>query len=197
VSHRIEHIRGPHEGRGRCGPDEVRCTHGGFGHGRGMFGPHGHGFGPSRRTRRGDIRAAVLSVLAEEPMHGYQIMQQLEERSGGLWRPSPGSIYPTLQLLEDQGLVRSETVEGRRVFSLTDEGKAEAAASKERSAAPPWAADAEGADEPRFKLRQAFFQLGAATRQIGMTGSQEQVEKALQILADARRKLYGLLAEGE
>jgi DNA-binding PadR family transcriptional regulator len=189
-----------HQGEGCCGPQGhpghhgMRFAHGHFG--PGMFGPP-HGWGPGRRTRRGDVRAAVLGVLAEQPMHGYQIIQQLEERSGGMWRPSAGSVYPTLQLLEDQGLVKSEEVEGRRVYALTEAGRAEAEANKERPAGPPWAAWAGEGDEPRFKLRQAVIQLVHAARQIGMSGSAEQVEKALEILAEARRKLYGLLAEGE
>jgi len=177
----------------------MRFAHGHFGPGMfgpGMFGPP-HGWGSGRRTRRGDVRAAVLGLLVEQPMHGYQIIQQLEERSGGMWRPSPGSVYPTLQMLEDQGLVKSEDVEGRRVYSLTDAGRAEAEANKERLVGPPWAAWAGESDDPRFKLRQAFVQLAHAARQIGMSGSAAQVETALEILTEARRKLYGLLAEGE
>ena len=162
------------------------------------FGPHGgHPFAHWSRARRGNVRAAVLAVLAEQPMHGYQIMQQLEERSGGHWRPSPGSVYPTLQLLEDQGLVKGEDVEGKRVFSLTDEGRAEAEANKERCDVPPWAASEHGAEGPRGKLRQAVFQLGAAVRQVAVAGSPEHVDKALEILAEARRRIYALLAESE
>ena len=105
------------EHQGRCGgPARFK-----FGP-HGPHGPHGHGRGPWSRARRGNVRAAILSVLAEEPMHGYQIMQRLEERSGGMWRPSPGSVYPTLQLLEDQGFIKGEELEGRRVFSLTEAG---------------------------------------------------------------------------
>jgi DNA-binding PadR family transcriptional regulator len=77
-------------------------------------------------VRRGDVRTAILAVLKDEPMHGYQVIRVLEERSGGHWRPSAGSIYPTLQQLEDEGLVRSEEVDGRRTYRLTDEGHAEA-----------------------------------------------------------------------
>ena len=162
-------------------------------------GPHGHwgprGFGPHGRARRGNVRAAVLAVLAEQPMHGYEVMQQLESRSGGMWRPSPGSVYPTLQLLEDQGLVRSEEVDGRRVFSLTDEGKAEAETITQQG--PPWATSESGPGGARFKLRGAAMQLMAAVRQVGMAGSQEQIDKTLEILSDARKRIYGLLAESE
>lgn len=161
----------------------------------GVWGSRGWG---RPRRRRGDVRAGVLGMLAEQPMHGYQIIQQLEERSGGVWRPSAGSVYPMLQLLEDQGLVRSEEIEGRRVYSLTGAGRAEAEAAKERNAGvPPWADRGSAGDDPRARFSRVFFQLGAAVRQIALSGSEEQNEKALQILAEARRKLYGLLADDE
>jgi DNA-binding PadR family transcriptional regulator len=191
-----------------CGPHGARRSHGhgpaGWGPGAFMFGPHGphgqhgrSGFGPGGRNRRGMMRYLVLEALAAEPMHGYQIIQHLEERSGGMWRPSPGSVYPTLQLLEDQGLVKSEEVEGRRVYSITDEGRAEAEAGKTSAADSPWAWFAEKAKDPRVKLGQATLQLGDAARQVGMSGTAEQVDKALEVLAEARRKLYQLLADGE
>jgi DNA-binding PadR family transcriptional regulator len=181
------------EGRGPGGPGP-RGYGGPGSHGHGGHGPHGHG--PWSRARRGNVRAAILSVLAEEPMHGYQIMQQLEERSGGMWRPSPGSVYPTLQLLEDQGFVKGEEVEGRRVFALTEAGKAEAEASRERHGAP-WESSEHGDQGPRFKLRKAVFQIGAAVKQIGTTGSSEQVDTTLEILAETRKRIYSLLAEGD
>jgi DNA-binding PadR family transcriptional regulator len=174
-----------------CGPHGYRHRHG---HG----GPHGMGhFGPFGRAKRGNVRAAVLAVLAEQPMHGYEIMQQLEERSGGMWRPSPGSVYPTLQLLEDQGLIKGEDVEGKRIFSLTDAGRTEAEASAERLGTPPWTASGHGPEGPRHKLRQAVFQLGAAVKQVGMSGSDEQIAETLAILAEARKRIYGMLAEAE
>lgn len=172
----------------------------GGGKGRG-HGPHGHGFGPGfgrgsrSRARRGDVRAAILLALAEESAHGYQIMQRLEERSGGAWRPSPGSVYPTLQLLEDQGLVTGEETEGRRVFSLTEAGAAEAASIRERVGDAPWGA--EGEQDPRFALRQAVFALGGAARQVAVAGSADDVQKTLELLREARRSIYALLAEVE
>src|SRR6266567_4286449 len=93
---------------------------GGFGGWGGPFGPGGFGRGP--KVGRGDVRAAILVLLTEGPMHGYQVIHELTDRSGGMWRPSPGSVYPTLQLLEDEGLVRSEEVEGKRIFQLTEAG---------------------------------------------------------------------------
>jgi len=167
---------------------EQRCK---FSHG-----PHGHGRGPWSRARRGHVRAAILSVLGDGPMHGYQIMQRLEERSGGMWRPSPGSVYPTLQMLEDEGLVKGEEVDGKRVFSLTEAGVKAAAESKERHGTP-WEHEEGEETSPRFRLRRSVFQLGAAVRQVGTTGSAAQVEQTLEILAEARKRIYTLLADGE
>ncbi|MBE0528878.1 MAG: PadR family transcriptional regulator [Thermoleophilia bacterium] len=179
--------RGPGRGGGRGQSS-------GFGHGHGHG--HGHGKGPWSRARRGDVRAAILLALADEPMHGYQIMQRLEERSGGAWRPSPGSVYPTLQLLEDQGLIKGEEAEGRRVFSLTEAGVEEARVLKERLGDSPWGAEG-GEQDPRFALRQAVFQLGAAVKQVGTAGSADDVQKALAILREARKSMYALLADAE
>ena len=182
------------KGRGESGRGH---GHGpGFGPGSGPgFGHRGPGRGPWARARRGDVRAAILLALADEPMHGYQIMQQLEERSGGAWRPSPGSVYPTLQLLEDQGLIKGEETEGKRVFSLTDAGATEAAAVKERLGDTPFGA--EGEKDPRFALYQAVMSLHGATRQVGTTGSADDVQKALAIVREARKRIYELLAEAD
>jgi DNA-binding PadR family transcriptional regulator len=188
------------EGGRRCGPRSWQRSFS-FAH-RGPFGPHGHhghhgwGFGSFTRAKRGDVRAAILTVLAERPMHGYEIMQQLQERSSGFWRPSAGSIYPTLQLLEDQGLVTGEDVEGKRVYSLTEAGRTEAEAAQQRAEAPPWGGWGD-ADDPRFKLGQAGFGLAAAVKQVLTSGSPEQVDQALAVLNDARKRIYALLAEGE
>ena len=95
--------------------------------------------------RRGQIRTALLAVLVEEPGHGYDVMQKLEDKTGGAWRPSPGSVYPTLQLLEDEGLVRSSERDGKRVFEITDAGRAEADARVAEAGGPPWDVAAEGA----------------------------------------------------
>src|SRR4029077_4932729 len=113
-----------HSGSGGCGmgAHRSRHRHGGFGYGRG-FGPGAGPYWRARKARRGDIRTAALLLLAEEPRNGYQIMQEVEERSGGAWRPSPGSVYPALSQLEDEGLIRSEEHDGRKVFALTDAGR--------------------------------------------------------------------------
>jgi DNA-binding PadR family transcriptional regulator len=141
------------------------------------------------------VRVAVLLALADEPMHGYQIMQRLEERSGGAWRPSPGSVYPTLQLLEDQGLVKGAESEGRRVFSLTESGDAEVAELKERIGDTPWGEGA--ATDPRFALRQAAASLAGAVKQVAVSGTADDAQQALVILREARKQIYALLAEAE
>ena len=164
--------RGRGGGRGRGRDDAF-----GFGGGRhGAFGP-GFGapmFGRGPKVGRGDVRAAILALLAEEPMHGYQIITELTERSGGVWRPSPGSVYPTLQAMEDQGLVTADKSEGRRVFSLTDEGRAVAEAAGDGPA--PWEEAARGADRSLVDLRGLMVEVGAAIMQVGRAGSDEQVE---------------------
>jgi DNA-binding PadR family transcriptional regulator len=162
------------------------------------YGPVGHRRlrrrGRFGRARRGDVRAGILALLAEEPMHGYQIIQELESRSDGRWRPSPGSVYPTLQLLEDEGLVGQQEADGRRVYTLTEEGRQLAADLLERAGRPPWDLAAEG-DETALRLHRAAFQVEAAAAQAIHAGSREQVEQAIEVLADARRRIYAILAE--
>lgn len=162
----------------------------GRGPGFGPGGPRGRGH-RGHRARRGDVRMAILALLSEKPMHGYEMIQELEEKTGGRWRPSAGSIYPTLQLLEDEGLVRSEEVDGKKVFSLTGEGTEKVA--ERGDSKPPW--EQEGEDSDRHKLRNEAFRLRGALMQIGQAGDEEQVQKALEILTDTRKRLYGLLAE--
>ena len=132
-----------HHSEGPC--EQGRGSRGGHGHRgfRGPFGPHGHGGGfggfggpGGGRARRGDVRTAVLRLLGEQPMHGYQIIQELSSRSGGAWTPSAGSVYPTLQLLADEGLVTSEETGGKKIFSLTEAGIAAVAETADQPA--PW-----------------------------------------------------------
>ena len=182
--------RGGGRGRGRgdgFGPGGGR--HGGFGPG---FGPAMFGRGPKRG--RGDVRAAILALLGEEPMHGYQIITELTERSGGVWRPSPGSVYPTLQAMEDQGLLTADKSEGRRVFSLTAEGRSEAEAAGDGP--KPWERAARGADRSLVDLRGLMVEVAAATMQVGRAGSESQVKAVGEILADTRRRIYLVLADG-
>lgn len=155
------------------------------------FGPGGPRFG-GRRAARGDIRAAVLALLAEGPMHGYQIIQELSDRTQGAWRPSPGSVYPTLQQLADEELARETTSDtGKRVYELTDAGREAAAASP-----APWEALLAEDDDPLVALRDLVGQVMAASRQVAGAGSPEQIEAAQGILRDARKQLYRLLADG-
>lgn len=164
-------------------------------------GPGGPGGPPWARrgpkARRGDIRAAILSVLSDQPMNGYQLIQEIAERSGGVWKPSPGSIYPTLQQLEDEGLVRADTDGGRRIFRLTDEGERYVAEHAEEMAAPWQAMSASAEDDDANGLRPLIGQTASALWQILATGSPEQQARAREILADTRRRLYGILADGD
>ena len=152
----------------------------------------GGGRGP--KARRGDVRAAILAVLAEQPMNGYQIIQEVAERSGGVWKPSPGSIYPTLQQLEDEGLVRTVEDAGRRAYTLTEEGQAYVAEHPDEVAAP-WEGMSEPIDEDG--LKPLIGQVAAAIWQIAAVGSREQQAKARDALSDLRRRLHAILAEDE
>jgi DNA-binding PadR family transcriptional regulator len=149
------------------------------------------------RAKRGDVRASILSLLAEKSLNGYQIMQELEQRSRGAWRPSPGAVYPALQQLEDEGLVRAESGSSGRVYGLTDAGRAHV---KEHAAdfAAPWESANQGAhDETVFGLFGALKHIATASLQVVHTGSPSQIREAQKILNQARRALYHLLAEDE
>jgi DNA-binding PadR family transcriptional regulator len=182
-----------------------RRTHHGhpFGAQWGMFG--GQAFGPpwgppprwrGPKARRGDVRAAILAVLAEQPMNGYQIIQEIAERSGGVWKPSPGSIYPTLQQLEDEGLVTADAEVGRRTFTLTDEGRAYVADHADEVSAP-WEAMSAPAEDDENGLKPLLGQVATAMWQILAAGTPDQQARAKEALAELRRKLYGILAEDE
>ncbi|MCT1477465.1 PadR family transcriptional regulator [Microbacterium sp. p3-SID336] len=147
------------------------------------------------RMARGDVRSAVLSLLAERPMHGYQIINEIAERSGGTWKPSAGSVYPTLQLLADEGLIEAEEQNGRKTYSLTEAGRAVAAESTDT---PPWVpnSDKDRTRDARYSaLPKAGVDLAAAAAQVGRSGSPEQVQQAIEVLDDARRRLYTILAQ--
>ncbi|GAA4609297.1 PadR family transcriptional regulator [Actinoallomurus liliacearum] len=159
------------------------------------FGPRGRGGRGGRRTKRGNVRAAILALLAERPMHGYEMIQELESRTGGIWRPSPGSVYPTLQLLEDEGLISGQESSGKRLFALTDAGRAETAAAAGRT--PPWAEITEDAGAAATHVHSATGQLMMALRQVMHAGNEEQRERALDVINDARRRLYGILADDD
>jgi len=190
-------------GPGPVGPVGCRHMHAEGSRGPGRRGRHGppHGgfpgfLGRGPRAARGDVRVGILALLAEEPMHGYQIMRELTERSGGVWRPSPGSIYPTLQLLQDEGLLSSEERDGgRRLFALTDTGREVAtAAAGERA---PWEAVADEGDAGALELRDLLGQVAAAARQVVRAGEAPQIAQAKEILREARQRLYRTLADDE
>ncbi|PJJ63824.1 PadR family transcriptional regulator [Compostimonas suwonensis] len=144
------------------------------------------------RVGRGDVRAAVLALLAEQPMHGYQIIHEIEERSGGSWKPSAGSVYPTLQLLADEGLIGAEESNGRKTYTLTEAGREKIA---DAGAPAPWDPES-STDGARFTaLPKAGVGLAQAAAQVGRTGSPEQIQQAVTVLDEARRRLYSILAQ--
>ena len=173
--------------RGRPG----RRPHGGHGFGP----PFGPGFGRGPRARRGDVRAALLVLLAEEPRNGYGLMQEIERRSGGAWRPSPGSVYPALQQLEDEGLVRAVESGGRKEFELTDEGRAYVADNADELGTP-WE-EVAGGSEHVAELRTLVFGVGAAVMQVVQAGTEAQIAEASRVLEETRRALYRVLAGDE
>ena len=185
-----------------CGGRPKRHRHGHGSH-RGEFahhfagppfgGPRGH---RGRKARRGDIRTAALLLLAEEPRNGYQLMQEIEERSQGVWRPSPGSVYPTLQQLEDEGLVRSKESDGQHLLELTDAGRA-VLEERGKDAPSPWETMAEGIGGRTLELGALVRQIGMAAMQVMQAGTEAQIEEARKILTDSRRSLYRILAEGD
>jgi len=183
---RRHHAHGP--GHGGHGFDP-RMLFGGMRGGFG-FGPPGRG---GRRARRGDVRAAALLLLEEEPRNGYQLMQEIEDRSGGVWRPSPGSVYPALAQLEDEGLIRGDDGAGRRAFQLTDEGRKYVEEHRD-ALGLPW--EDAGGDVPQglLELRSLMMQLGVAVMQVAQAGDEAQTAEARAVIDDARRSLYRILA---
>jgi DNA-binding PadR family transcriptional regulator len=146
------------------------------------------------RARRGDVREALLVLLGEEPRNGYQLMQEIEHRSDGAWRPSPGSIYPVLAQLEDEGLVRTGEREGQRVHELTDAGRAWLA-DRDDDARDPWDAVNEEAGSGPRQLMKLVREVAIAATQVVKAGDEGQVERAQEVLSGARRSLYRILAE--
>lgn len=181
-------------GGDRCLRMTGHRSHGPRGDPFGRRGMHGF-FGRGPRAGRGDVRAAILALLAEQPMHGYQIMRELAERSGGVWRASPGSVYPTLQQLQDEELVvTDEAAGGRRTFRLTEAGEAAARAAA-ASGEAPWQAVAGEPGEQALELRDLVGGLIMAARQVMQAGTAEEVDEAKGILREARRRLYRILAQ--
>ncbi|MUM19670.1 helix-turn-helix transcriptional regulator [Mycobacterium sp. CBMA271] len=187
---------------GRRGPGAFMDRGFGPGFGRG-FGPgpgFGFGFGDQPRGRgrgrgqRGDVRAAILALLVERPMHGYEMIREIAERSNNIWRPSPGSVYPTLQLLVDEGLIVETDGSGsRKQFELTPEGREGAA----KLDTPPWEKINDDADPSVLDLRSALGQLMGAVAQSAHAASPEQQQRIIEIVNSARKQVYGILGETE
>ncbi|HET6447802.1 MAG TPA: PadR family transcriptional regulator, partial [Conexibacter sp.] len=155
-------------------------------------GPRGRG----RKARRGDVRTAALLLLAEEPRNGYQIMQELEQRSGGAWSPSAGSIYPALQLLEDEGLIRSEEVDGRKLLHLTKAGR-RLVEQRPQDQPAPWDELAGDVSDDARAIMKVAKEVMIAAAQVMQNGSESQRAQARRLLVDLRRGLYRILAEGD
>jgi DNA-binding PadR family transcriptional regulator len=194
------HGHGPFRHGFGDGEDGPGFGPGGFVRGGRGFGPGGFGPGGPRgrgRRRRGDVRLALLMLLKlEGPRNGYQLMQALGERSDGRWAPSPGSVYPALSQLEDEGLISSTQVEGEsgRAFALTTAGEEHLAERGEVRA--PWEPESD-ADDAVAGLRQAVISTIRAIRQVGADGNEEQIAKATELINETRRGLYRLLAGDE
>lgn len=177
-------------GRGRPGPPPWVAGLFGLAQGEQQRGP---------RVRRGDVRSAILAVLRDEPMNGYQVISTIAERTQGAWKPSPGSVYPTISQLEDEGLVVTDADQGRKVVRLTDEGRAYAEEHAEELAAvwQPFA-EPERQERPDYaQLKPEIGRMMSAVWQIASTGSEQQKRDAIDVLIDTRRRLYGLLADDE
>lgn len=210
---RAEHRQHPGHGRGRGrfergpgGPGEPGFGPGGPGGFGGPGGPFGFGgpfgpFGPGRgrrgsRARRGDIRAAALVLIAEEPRNGYQIIQALADRSDGAWRASPGSVYPALQQLEDEGLITAISDDGQRRWQLTDAGRTYVEENREKLGAP-WESVGAAMPSGARELAELGLQVGSALHQVVRAGNDAQLAQAAKILKDTRRSLYRVLAEDD
>jgi DNA-binding PadR family transcriptional regulator len=135
-------------------------------------------------------------LLAEEPRNGYQIMQEVEERSEGVWSPSPGSVYPALSQLEDEGLIRTQELDGRRVFALTDAGEA-LVAERPKDRPAPWEEMSESVSGSAHELGRMMREVAYAFVQVMKTGSEAQVASAREVLVRTRKDLYRILADGE
>jgi DNA-binding PadR family transcriptional regulator len=154
------------------------------------------------RVRRGDVRTAILDVVraAEangEQVNGYQVIQQISERSDGSWRPSPGSVYPTIQQLQDEGLIETDDGKGRKSLTLTDEGQQYVAEHADELAQVWRPFERQPNDDTSFSgLKPEIGQVMGAVWQIVTAGSESQQRAAIDVLVETRRKLYGILADG-
>ncbi len=182
-----------HESTFTFGPQHDRGPRRGGPHPRGDFPGFGErGRGGRRRRRGGDVRAAALLLLAEQPRHGYDLIQEIRERSDEMWTPSPGSVYPVLQQLEDEGLVEFDRVDGRKTASLTEAGRTFVEENGDELGTP-WAA-AKAGSEGVHELSQSLRSIMGAFKQVTTDGTPEQRRQAAALLDDTRRSLYRILA---
>jgi DNA-binding PadR family transcriptional regulator len=189
--------RGGHRGRGNPFGAGFGPGFGGPGFGGpGFGGPFGRGRRGSNRARRGDVRAATLILLGEEPRNGYQLIQEIANRSDGMWKPSPGAVYPALQQLEDEGLIRAAGDEGRKLWELTPAGREYLEANRQQFGTP-WDLAGNDVSDGIRGLAELGAQVGAAVMQVAHAGNDAQIAKAAQILGETRRSLYRLLADDE
>jgi DNA-binding PadR family transcriptional regulator len=180
---------GPGPGQG---PFEFEMRGGPFGPPK-FRGPGGRG----PRVRRGDVRAAILDLLSEgQSWNGYQIIQEISERTQGVWRPSAGSVYPALQQLEDEGLITAAGEDRRRNYTLTDEGRAYVEAHRDELRAA-WDAVTGSVDDAVVQMHNLSRTVAMATVQVAQAGSPAQVQQASKILADTRKALYRILASDD
>jgi DNA-binding PadR family transcriptional regulator len=168
--------------RGGCGP-------------RGEFrgDRFGRNWGDEQRTPRGDIKYILLALLAEQPRHGYELIKELEARYGGFWKPSPGSVYPTLQLLEEGGYLISEQVEGKRVYTITESGRKLLAERGD----PFDEMDRENRPQQLIELKKAIADVGAAVMQVARSGDTGKVDRVGELLKRLKREIYTILAEDD
>ncbi|MGI8501758.1 MAG: PadR family transcriptional regulator [Hassallia sp.] len=158
---------------------------------------HGRGkrrdWGDERRTPRGDIKYILLELLAEEPRHGYELIKELEARYGGFWKPSPGSVYPTLQLLEEGGYLTFEQIEGRKVYTITETGRELLSERGDRLLSM----DRGNRPQQLIELKEAIAQVGAAVMQVARNNNADKVTRVREILNRVKREIYSILAEEE
>jgi DNA-binding PadR family transcriptional regulator len=162
----------------------------------GHKGAPGGGWGDEPRNRRGDIKFMLLGLLAERPQHGYELIKELEARGGGFRRLSPGSVYPTLQMLEESGYLTSEQIEGKRVYTIAESGKQLLSDRNEQSDSKhPHDRFTQGKPSELIELRRTLTELNDAVTQIARSGNLEQGNRVRDLLAQVKREIYKILAE--
>lgn len=172
-------------------PDFFAATEGMGRRGRSRRGGREGNWGDEHRTPRGDIKYLLLTLLAEQPQHGYQLIKELEARQGGFYRPSPGSVYPTLQLLEEGGYLTSEQLEGKRIYTITESGRQLLAEHDH----PSNLKDQVNTQQPLIELKNAVMELRGAVMQVARGGKSTQVSQVQEILKRAKREIYAILAQ--